>query len=339
MINDIRILRGTKAKWNLTANQNRIIPKGFLAVEYEINSSSILEGVKLKIGYGLPYASTPYIGSSDSALTLPTETVYIDSNNQIYVLNNLGNRTDINLLDGLNIQDILDLDENILTDNELAGLQNLISTDATLASLSSSQLDGNTSQVLNNNITLTFNVLNKTDLKELTGGRIEVSDGNWNNLVFDLKTKASHVITAVDPVTIINPKEVTFTLYATNKYGREYKLGETSSSFKAIVYYGYSANAFITNPSSLSGLVTLNVLSINEIGILAFNHSNQPFFDYIFIETVLESNDLDIRDNNLQGTPNSFDARKIANITFGGKLFSAYITNIKSSGNLKAIVK
>lgn len=336
MINKIQFLRGTKTKWDLQANQERIISKGSIAIEYTISEQGVLETVKLKFGYDLPYASTPYVG--DGEAILPPDNVLFDGDT-LYTLNAQGERVEFNLIENLTIDDLLSEDQNVISDEQVLNLNKLSAIDATLDVLTTSQQNKNTGEALNPSVTLSFNVINKQDIKDLVGGRVSVDAGSWNGLLFDLKAKTSHTITSVGVNTINTPRQVTFSLFAINKYNKEYLLAKSSSSFKARVYYGFSTANNITNPSSLLGLNTLNILNLVELTTLDFNHNNVNAYDYILIEKTLESNLVDIRDYELQGTPNSFDMTKSSDISFGGKLFSVYISNSKSSGNLKAVIK
>jgi hypothetical protein len=308
-------------------------------MEFVIDGEQLIE-TKVKFGYGLEWQNTPYAISGGTAV-LPLGLVYFNGdNNTIHIKDAQGAVTVIDLFEGFDIADYLGIDQNILTDSEYTAFKKLVAPVPSLATFSSSLASGLTKDTLSGNVTLTFAITNLESVKVgTTTGRIAVSQGTWTGLTFNAKTAITVQVTLSTPLTINSPGSLKFSLYVTDIFDNEIKLGDVNVTYRALAYAGSAATNDVTDFSGLVNLTPYQLTSVSAIGTKEFIHGGANLFDYLFIENSLSQANINIVDFNLQNTPNSFGMFKVDEATLGGKIYSIYVTNNRSFGDTKAVIK
>lgn len=226
---------------------------------------------KLKRGVGNGYNSTPFIndGEFSNYVKIPTgdgNSVYLNNNTYKSIVDLTGE-----------VINTIEIDKKLLLEEDWKLIQSLIEVKSCNISTISSFSDKIIGEVLTE--TITYNLSNKSGIKEAAGGNISVSEGVWSGKgVFDAKQLNSKSISPSN-VTKSSPGFITIDVSIYDEFDQIIKSREDKIRFLQPVYIGTGNEV----TSTISDIVydTYNTIDGKNISYESSEGSDKWLYVYI----------------------------------------------------------
>lgn len=344
-INRIKFKSGLKNNWE---TKNPILEYRNIGIEFIPNEVDDIIDVKIKGGIGNTWNDTPYIFSQELngfVEKVQNKFAVFTANGILY--DSQGN--EIDLFANLSIEDLLGVDQNIVSDSELEGLRGLLIKEPVVDFfLTTRETELVTGEALTGTVNFEINISNYEDLKDATGGKIVASSGNFNEgrtRIFDIKKPTTVNVSMVlsSAFSFTSPSELIFTLYTVDKNDVETEKGKVIFNWSAIIYYGTGQSKSVVDYNNLTNLLNHKTKNIKDGFIYSFTHSNLSLYDYFFVEKSIANNInlsmINYKTGFLFGTTVNGINNYQAEVTINSKQYYVYVTEDKFKSDSKAVIK